>query len=167
MQVFIHMLSYSLLPPCLRHCAIHSRRYAGWSRGSSRSFPLPLFLLTSLYHRGTIGAKIPVKEPRGTRCGDSFRNPAGVVFPSPAENGRIGECIREGIPVSYMRMQRPLIWNTYTRGYSASLYLTRMQIFSILDFSRMRRSGEWWLVLRHFSIFSPALSFFVFLVFIH
>jgi len=61
-----------------------------------------------------------------------------------------------------MRVQRPLIWNTYTRGYSASLYLTRMQISSILDFLWMRRSGEWWLVLRcsHFPIFSPVLSFF-------
>lgn len=67
--------------------------------------------------------------------------------------------------VSYTpRVQRPLIWNTYTGGYSASLYSTRMQISSILDFSWMRRSGGWWLVLRgsHFPsptpFFPPSLS---------
>lgn len=59
MQVFIHMFSYSVLPPCLRHCAIHSRRYAGWSRGSSRfSFLVPLsscLPIPTLVLRGTMG----------------------------------------------------------------------------------------------------------------
>lgn len=49
-------------------------------------------LFAYLALRGTIGAKIRVEEPRGS-CGDSFRNPAGVVFFLPAENGRVYGCL--------------------------------------------------------------------------
>lgn len=163
MQVLIHTFSYSVLPPCLRHCAIHSRHFAGWSRGSSRfsflSFFLPSFFLVL---RDTVrGEDTNGRAVAG--CGGSFRNPAGgrgvlFSFRLPSEKG---EGRRAYESVLYAGAAASLIWNTYTRGYSASLYLTRMQIPSILDFSWMRRSRGWWLVLRysHFSIFFQTLSF--------
>jgi len=55
MQVLIHMFSYSVLPPCLRHCAIHSRletlrRMESWFFSFFLScLFLPLFLPASLY----------------------------------------------------------------------------------------------------------------------
>ena len=93
--------------------------------------------------------------PESERDGGGFF----CSFPATKWEGPEGESERR---VSYTSaVHRPLIWNTYTGGYSASLYSTRMQISSILDFSWMRRSRGWWLVLRgsHFS-FSPfAVSF--------
>lgn len=94
MQVLIHMFSYSVLPPCLRHCAIHSRRYAGWSRGSSRSsFLASSFLSFYLPH------STRYRKGEDTRRA-SWQLDAGVVsgiqrgwFFLPAENVKTGGCL--------------------------------------------------------------------------
>lgn len=158
-----HLVS-STLSTALRYSLETFRRMEPWFFSSL--LPSLSFLSTFLSPRCRFpllrvsqGTKIRVGwPPRPSEREGSFRNPAGWFFPfvSPRKMGG-----PEGVQgVSYMRVQRPLIWNTYTRGYSASLYLTRMQISSILDFSWMRRSGGWWLVLRcsHFSIFSLSFS---------
>lgn len=154
MQVLIHMFSYSVLPPCLRHCAIHSRRYAGWSLGSSHSsFLTSFFLSFCLTLRGTIGAKIRVEESRGSW--DSFRNPEGVVF-SPAENGRTGG--RTGVLYAdAAALYEILILEDIQQAYIWLICKSPPYLIS----RGCDAPGEWWLVLRysHFSILSPTLFF--------
>lgn len=166
MQVFIHMFSYSVLPPCLRHCAIHSRRYAGWSRGSSRfSFLVPLSSCLPTYPRSTghHGGKIWVEEPRGSW--DSFRNSAGVVF-LPAENVETGRCVREGVCGFLICECSGLLYEILIlEDIPASLYSTRMQISSILDFSHFGCDAPGGLMTPFYTaviflFFSSAFSFF-------
>lgn len=147
---------YSRVAARPRQRAIHSRHFAALG-----------FLLVFQGSEKDGEDEVSRRRLRGVVGGGGFRNPSGarVVFSFRfcRRNGRARRASERRVSYTPL-VQRPLIWNTYTRGYSASLYSTRMQISSILDFLWMRRSGGWWLVLRgsHFPSllrsFFPSLS---------